>query len=643
MSVATALFLTVACWQSPAARDWSKFPDWAQSALRGFEPGDVPEHAAMIRLLDETRVALRRDGRFEQRRRIVQYVLDERGAEAAALFLIDGDAKGAKIKKLRGWRQRANGYFDKLDRDNVVTVGLSNSRQITSGAMTFGFFEGVSTGAAIAFESREIHETFFSANVLGVMTPFPIRKRVIRLSSQGDPSAVKIIPIQFEAWNLDYTLAGTTLEIRDIPGLEQEAAAPDFVDPYPRVMFGFISPSDPLASWDNMAAWYFRLFNQSALGPNPPPAGNADNAEDLRGLAAAVAEKISYRQRYMTLARGWTPAPGATVARRAYGDCKDMVACLSHFARGRNIATAPVLASIADGQRVSPSDPPGPWFNHLIAAIPLTRALGMAAEVDVGGQRYLLHDPTAKYTPLGWMPAHYRGRRVVISSPEGALWVDIPDSALAPESLEVEIVGMLDGQYTLSGSIQIVEEGDAYFLRTIAGDGNPLDVEMRLRDQFEIPGVVDLIPSGQKVDDQGKLTLLYQVKWPSFLRRDAGGLRPPRCMIGTAKRSLDPPGRPRQNPIAFDGAPPTRWRLSFRSQTPLTAGRLAAEHHGEHHGFSWKVEGGNPLTATLETSRKAAYFPKAQVSDGLAYWRRYRQAYNRFWLDGAIFYTQPAP
>ncbi len=627
---------------------WEKLPGWAETVLNNTDFSKAPEDADLWRLLDETQITLQAGGTFLQERRIVQYVLHDRGASTAAVFLIDGEEDSTRITKLKGWHLKKNLALERLDKDNVLTLGLSSLKKLSRNTLTLTGFTRVGKGSVVVFRSKEIVRTFFSSNILRTMAPYPIRKRVIRVfltKLTGKQNDVEIVPLRFKPWRLDFTATPDSLVIHDIPALGDEALKPDFSDPYPMVAIHFISKnndSDPLASWDNLARWYHRLFTRAADLDTGREAGLPVRLQDLEETAAWIESNISYRQRYLSSTRGWTPAPGPTVERRAYGDCKDTVACFAYRGRNAGFSVYPVLANTPDGWFTRAVSRPAPNFNHLIAAVPLEQTIGFAAEVLVRDKRYLIYDPTHKYTPLGMLPAYFRDRDVMICTEEGATWVAVPETALEKQSMSITLRGLMDEHFTLNGSIELVEEGDAYFLRTLNREGNPRDLARAFRRAFSLPATLELSPFPSHIDEQRRLHIIFQVHWPSFMRRDAAGFRLPYGITQAPKRILVSQGKTRLNPIAFERQPQTRWHLEINARIPLEPGKELAEWKDAYNAFRWQASGGKLLRITYVRERQNGFFAKEQIEEGLAYWETYRSHFNKFWYQGTLFYPEPS-
>jgi len=304
------------------------------------------------------------------------------------------------------------------------------------------------------------------------------------------------------------------------------------------------------------------------------------------------------------------------------------------------VTVLPVLANIVDGARTDESAPPQPAFNHLIGAVKLEQTMGLPAEIEADGARYLLFDPTDRYTRLGYLHAGFSGRHVLVCRPDGASWVAIPDSALEPQSIDLTLRGDMDQNFTFTGSLVVVEQGDGYGLRTTHRESNEREVAWRLRDSLDLPGVVDLVKKDLKLDANGSLTLTYEVTWPSFLYRDAGGLRLPKSVVGYSLRKMRKANGVRTQPLASRRRPLVTWHLDLGSAIKLATQRPEAAWQGDHHGFTWLAQAGDRINITFARNNSGFYYPLDKLEEGLTYWTTYREKYNDFWLNATLFYPQ---
>ena len=615
----------------------ANLPDWAKQATADMDPSQVPQDAGIWCLLDETTLILQDNGTVHKQRRLVKVVLREWAANRASVFVIDGDETATRIKKLKGWHKPVKGKVKKLDKDHVVSLGESSRRQLTTSISTYAFFQGVKKGSIIAFESKEIIESFFPISTLGIMAPYPIKKRVISLGALDGTRETSLTLLNCREWGIDSQQRGGNLVFNDLPAYRTEVLEPEFSGVWPQVVFGFLNKDrekEPIASWDNLASWYAKLFQEKAGEMGQA----ATSLQQIQTEADYIRERVTYRQHYLTPSRGWVPMSGEEVDRLAYGDCKDTVACLAYRFSKLKIRVLPVLVSIGNGPRTGPDDHPHPGaFNHLIAAIELEKSLGQSAEVKVGGKRYLIYDPTDKYTPLGYLDGGYRNRNLLICSDQGAMWTRIDDVALEDQSMAFYLKGSLDADFTLKGSLRITEYGNAYGFRAGKTRGNRRDMEWRVRGFMDLPGTALLIPRESEINDRGKLVVNYQILWPGFLKRDNGGYRLAESITGSRKPGVIQTEKERQGPVYVSEIPAVTWSFRLNSEVPLQPKLAKQEFADDFVAYKWEASGGKVLWVKFEQARSAAWFPMDRRGEGLTWWDAYSHRYDGFLRQAALF------
>lgn len=613
-----------------------ELPSWAEEALRAAEPFQVPKGAAVWTLLDRTRITREQDGSWLRSRQVVHRVLQQRGGASAASFTLDGAPDSSRIESLRGWHRRADGGVQSLDHKQVTTFGELGSGPLHLRTRTVAGFEQVGRGDILVFESLEREANYFSVTVAAVLGDNPVHVRRFELVQQAQDQIV-IQPVSFEPWGLKAIRKPGVLEILDVPARANEALSPDDFLAFPYVILGYRGgDGDPMASWDAMARWYAAKFRACAETRGGLSA--AEFPESLSLAAKSLADKISYRQVYLTSARGWEPLAGAEVERRAYGDCKDMVAYLAYRLDKLGLDLNPALTHINSGYDPSPEEPVQPnAFNHVIAAIPLAHSLGFAAEVERDGRRWLLHDPTDRYTPLGQLGLQLRGRTLMICDDAGAHWVTLPDSAVQSIRLDLHLRGRIDADHGLEGTLQLAEHGDAIGLRTLLGEGSLNDLLARLREQLALPGVVDLEPKLPNLDSQGVLTLECAVVWPSFLRRNAGGLKLPAAVTGGGYIKLETM-EARQQPVWIPATTPTRWRLELDLPFPLKAIEDRWQWQDALSQLSWQAQPGRTFICDFSHERRRLHFGPNDRLAGLEAWYDYVDKYARFLINATCFF-----
>jgi len=621
------------------ANDWNKFPDWAQTVLNQVDLTQIPKDAELWNLIDDLEFKLLNNGKLQVTRKFLRYVAREGGADEGSLYLVFGNEDDTKVKTLNGWHQKSNGVFDKLNKKDIVTLGNSDASTLTRGTTTLAFFPEVDQGSVVAFESVEIESSFFPLRYFTVLDSAPIRQRNIRALPGENGMMPSIRTFGFEDWQLEATKSDQGMVLNNLPPMTAERYSADHMEAYPYVLVNYEGDqARHLQSWDAMASWYLDLFRRSSGISNIGQP--AKTLQEVQAIISEVTRKISYRQRYLSPGRGWVPAKGADVVRRAYGDCKDMVACMAYSAGNKNVLIYPVMANITDGFYATETSAPGPVFNHLISAVALESTLGLPAEIEIEGKRYLMVDPTSNQTAFGYLPSSLNGRQVMVSLESGAHWVKLPETAFEPTSLHIDLSGVLDPVFTLKGSMTLVEKGDAYGLRTLFRENNPMVVESYLRRVLDLPGFMDMKSVSVEDGEKGDITFIYQLRWPSFLMRDAGGLRLPDAIVSRPVRDLVRAGELRTMPIHLNGVAPTRWTLQLKSDLALLPGKTEFAWKDEFRTFSWKAIGGKVLKIEYNRDYNPALFPKPDLAKGLSYWSGYKEAFNPFALTAATLVAQ---
>lgn len=608
-------------------------PDWASKIIEETDLSQAPEDTEVWRLLDRTKITITQKGEFKVQRHIVQYAVREAGADEAGIFLIDGDEDAVDIVELNGWHRKKAGGIKSLSRKNVVTVGRSTARRLETGSTTIGYFGDTNQGSWVVFESEEIHRSMFSITYLSIADEVPIRRREISIRAEGDLQTF-FIHRNLDHWKLDYQHDDHNLVVSNLPALENESFAPDFPNPYPMAVLGYKTESDKLQSWDSFAKWTHDMFARKSKAAATEQL--LDNKEAVAGVVQAMRDGVSYRQRYLSYARGWEPASGEQVERRAYGDCKDMVSCFAY--KAKSFQVLPALTSIGDGWKLDENLPVGPIFNHVIVALPLKSSLGFAAEVEVAGGRYLLVDPTDPYTPLGKLGSHYKDRKVLICRAEGAAWADIPETAVEAASIKVSLTGFMDDQFTYRGTVTIAETGDAYGFRTLSNEGNDRNLLRHFQQEFDVPAPVDFELKEKNIAEDGTVRMVFQVAWPSFMRRDLDGFRMPSGLVYSGMARMNRVGKERTFPIHLSGLSDREVSMVIRCKSPISAGSDQASWSNEYRGFEWSSSYENQiLKINFKRSGKEGFFEGEAIQEGKTMWQEYRRAYLDFFTRGALF------
>ncbi|MDJ0837802.1 MAG: hypothetical protein QNK37_14900 [Acidobacteriota bacterium] len=607
-------------------------PDWAETASDGFNPADVSADAELVCLLDQRTITLESSSKRMIRHRVVYLVLKNGGVNKASVFLEATDPESRKLVRFQGYHRNQAGTVTRIGRKDVVMVNSSGD-ELTREMDAVAELDHVSIGSITAFESVIEDKAPMPVFEYTLGRTYPVTGFSIDVAANGVPFEFRFH--NMESANLAPVRNGNRVSVPNLP--VYAGGINTGWETLPRISLIVDKTAHPFyLSWDDLSRWYHR----KVLAANPELSGKAMAALSEKAIfkeaAAQIKSKVSYRQRYLSADRGWTPEKGEEVMRRGYGDCKDMVSCMMLELGKRGHAAAPVLANIGDGARTTSDDAPGPYFNHLIVAVPLAEPMGMDAEVTVNGKSWLLYDPTSPQTPIGKLPAHYRDRSLLICRKEGAAWIDVPEGALVKEGLLIRAGGLLDRDNGLRGTLRITEYGDAGGLRTTIANSNAYNLKQAVRELLDIPAVVEITAVDEPDLEDNRLVQNYQVVWPGFLRHDMDGFRLNRGVAPWVIQDLRGTEDQSNQGIQLDARPPITWRIELVGNASLKPGGDSFDYEDDTIAFSWKAEAGDRLVIEYSSRRGELRADPTQRTALLRRWDRYRRAYDKFSLNVAI-------
>lgn len=656
------LLLVLSLAASLTASDYrSKLPTWASTAALAAQAEAPPADADAWVLLDRTEIAYAGDGEIRQRRYRLVQVLSERGRGQATFALRGLGGKASKVKNLKGWNLRPDGELVKLDQDEVVTIHDAGSAEFSTETLTGVTLDRVKTGSLVAFESLEtITSPLGPVAREFILEPVPVRRWELEVAKKdGWFTNLKAVAIAMERrhflpWIAQFEeVAGARLALSNLPALpKDEGAHPDLGTILPSVQVRFLDPAFETAQmwngWDGLAKWTHEAYRTRLVAQAIPELNGASGLDGLRSMAAWMGRSLTYKQVYLTPERGWLPERSDEVGRKRYGDCKDLSCFLIAGASALGFQGHPVLATIS-GPMVDPADAPFPRFNHVIAGIQLTKSLGLPAEVETPRGRFLLVDPTDPLTPLGFLNGAHRGRHVMICLESGAQWVRVPDTAIQPSRLALELEGEATAGGALTATLQIEETGNAWDLRNVAKTLGAKGVRDRLiRDLLELPptGNLEVQSLGDPADLSKAFVVKAKVEHPQGFRLNGGerelvgwGVPGPRGVIQKL-------GVPRRYPIQSRGQ--TARTLRVRLKVPGRIQPVAAERSGDtpFAAYSWQAKaeaeaGGSVLTVRFDHRWKDADFGFDQLEAGLQAWKKDRNQFKGFREEALAFKVLP--
>jgi hypothetical protein len=632
-----------------SAAQVARLPDWAASAARAAQSVTPPAEADAWVLEQRTEFDYLGEGRVRARQLRLVLVLGERGLEERSLTLSGLGGRGSKLKRLKAWNVRPDGEVEQLERSDSVSLEDGQVRLHTVE------LQKAVKGSLLAFESvLETEHPMGPVESLYVMEEHPVRSFSVEARSERPGVEVRVVLRHLAPWAKPTSeIPHRAILVQDLPSRPRdEGAIPDArnVLPWLHVSFHDSAMAKDLpssATWNALASWTAAKYKALAVGGGDPPAAAKDPAALLQVVHSRLAREMTYRQVYLSPERGWIPLAAAEVARRRYGDCKDLATLLMAQARAAGFEAYPVLARIVEGE-VEEDEPPSVFaFNHVIVAIRLSGSLGLGAEVDTPEGRMLLVDATSRFVPLGQLGAAHAGRRVLVCTERGGFWVAVPDAAIVAERARFRLAGAVSTGGMFSGTLEIREENGAMGLRPTDVEGGADELRRRCLGLGLPPDArCEVKKRSDPFDLAHPYDVLFALEYPEALRSQGSGewtVVPP-GLYG-AGETIQKPGRPRQYPVRFDRRDALEYELAI--ELPRSLVPLLKEEKGETplRSYAWTAEvtpGPRPeLRARLAEQRRPASFGFDHKEEGLAAWKKDRTLVKRLREDGLCLKEAP--
>lgn len=639
----------------------AKLPAWASIVAVASANEAAPSDADAWVLLDRTEIAYTGNGEIRQRRfRLVQ-ILTDRGRNQATFSLRGLGGKANKVKNLKGWNLRPDGEMVKVDRDDVVTIHDAGSAEFSTETLTGVTLDRVRPGSLIAFESLEsIMSPLGPVAQEGILESVPVRRWELEVAKkEGWFTDLKSVQVVMEKHHFSHwiphveELPGARLVLSNLPALPRdEGGHPDLQSILPSVRVRFLDPALETArmwgDWDAVAKWAAGNYREKLASAPVPELKAEPGLQGLRTLHSWMGRALTYKQIYLTPERGWVPEVSNEVGRKRYGDCKDLSCFLIAQAALCGVQGHPVLAAIS-APKADPASTPFPVFNHVIAALRLPETLGLPAEVETPRGRFLLVDPTDPLTPLGMLNEGHKGRHVLICLDSGAQWAAVPDAAIQPNRLELELVGETAFDGALTATLQIDETGNAWSLRSYAKAMGSKGVQERLsRDLLELPPTGNLVVQhlGDPLDLSKPFRVSVKIDHPQGFRRNGGEHELVGWGIPAPRRLIQKSGVPRRYPVHSNAFGERVLRVRLR--VPGQVRPLVSERSGESPfaAYAWRAEaaagaGETVVSFQFDHRWKAADFGFEQREAGVQAWKKDRTQFKDFREEVLAFKVLP--
>ncbi|HEX7553932.1 MAG TPA: hypothetical protein VF378_10280 [Geothrix sp.] len=633
-------------------QDLEKLPEWARAHARAAMQETPPAEADAWVLLDRTEIAYAGDGEVNTRKLRLVRILTERGL-GEGTFMLSGLGGGAsEVKRLKGWNLRSDGALEKLDRETVVTLNAAEEGAVSTRLITAVALPRVAKGSLVAFESiQTFHHPMGPVDGAMLLEDLPIRRWEMELALEaGWFKSVRGVEVKmdlrhFLPWIPDAeVVSGRSVKVSNLAALPKgEEARPHPFNNLPAVYVRFLDPalkkSPSFASWDAHAIWIHAQFAGRAQATRAVDLSGKDTLAGLQAIHDWMGREFTFKQVYLTPDRGWIPETAAEIGRRKYGDCKDLTVCLLAEATTLGLGIHPVLARIQEGE-MEADMPPSLSFNHVIAGLRLTKTLGLPAEVETPGGRFLLVDPTDPATPIGKLASVHRGRRVMICTEQGAIWALVPDAAILQPHIRIEMRGEAESTGKLTATLRFVETSDKLGLRSAAlGTGKLQEFISKHIVGIPATGSIQWVSQTDPRDYSRPFEVVVKVVHPDgFHRIGEEGVLASWGLPGSPSL-IQKAGKPRVNPVVSRGADgwdfqgEITFSQGIRPVLPVKAGVTP------FRSYAWtasceNLPKGGVLKLTYHQVRKDATWIPPDQEKGVIEWKKDRAILRQILEDG---------
>jgi hypothetical protein len=302
------------------------------------------------------------------------------------------------------------------------------------------------------------------------------------------------------------------------------------------------------------------------------------------------------------------------------------------------------MALIGHGSIEADEVPSFTSFDHVIGAVQLKESLGLPAEVETPQGRFLLVDPTSRFTPLGQLPAYFLDQRVMICTPGGATWVKIPASAVQSPACVLTLEGEVDASRGCRAVLTVQETADQLGLRDAMVEKDRKGLRERLVTFLDLPpsASLDLSSVGDPLDLSRPFSVSAAILQPEALRREGGDEVLVAWGLPAVPRAIQRSGQARQFPIQDWQQGHLEFRATYHMPFPVTPLLPALDVENPFRSLHWTAQAGkagDPRVVTLAFSqeRRPAFFGFSMRDQGLLAWKKDRNAVLRLRNDGLAF------
>src|SRR5262249_27267849 len=449
-------------------------PAWLKQVAATSVPAYDKKVSAVV-LFDEARKTVEDDGRITTVTQYAVRILSREGrARARARVVYNTDTE--KVKEMRAWLIRPTGEIVKYDKKETMDVALAENDVYNDARVRrISAVDDADAGCTFGYESVTEVKSVFSQFTWYFQHDIPVLSSRITVAM---PQGWRAESVTFNHSKVEPSITGTSYswELRNLPFIEYEPAAPELTNIAPRLAISIYPPQGKttllktFSSWKDVARYDNELSDPQA-GFNE---AIASKARELTATAKTEFEKIQAIGRYaqsvnyisiqIGLGRGggYRPHAAVDVFNKNYGDCKDKANLMRAMLKSLGIESYPVVIYSGDPNHVEPEWPSPHQFNHCIIAVKVgdeTQSPTIVKHQSLG--RLLIFDPTDDDTPVGDLPDHEQGSFALIVAGDAGELMKMPVTPPEANRLERTVEAELGADGTLAAKVSERSFGQA--------------------------------------------------------------------------------------------------------------------------------------------------------------------------------------
>ncbi len=464
MAIRTLAIAVAIVAASVSALAGDEAPAWLKQAAAQAVPV-YPEGTPAVVLVDESTITVADDGRTTAVARYAVRVLIREGREYCVVRVPYMPGSG-KVRDFKAWHIR-DGQTKAFGKGEVADVtGSVDDTFSEARVAAMSLSDEAESGSVVGFEYVQEDRPLLAQDEWSFQSRLPVISSRLTLVL---PAGWQANGVVFNHEAVEPKVSGSTWvwEMRGLPPIPPESAAPPVTNLAPRLAYAYQSPSGSRAglsfsSWPAVAQWSTTLVAPQAA-PNDALAskakeltsGSTTELDRIRAIGRYV-QGLTYISIQTNLAKGggYKPRAAVDVFARSYGDCKDKANLMLAMLRAIGIESYLMAIYSGDPTYVREEYPTPSQFNHCILAVrvgPSTQAPTVFDNPSVG--RLLAFDPTDPYAPVGDLPDHLQGSFALLMAGDAGGLVRMPVTPPDANRLDRKTEAKLGLDGSISGSI----------------------------------------------------------------------------------------------------------------------------------------------------------------------------------------------